>query len=319
MSVAEETLLDTSPMLAIWADLAPTVVRITQQHPHLASRLIAAPRSAYHSYAVYLRSAHGLDDRSLAAKLHDTDPRALLTNAKPGAPAAMYNALARAPMRVQPAGYYCRLADLLLSRVAPVVLAANEITSQTLSFASVLLRLDPLVADAHALLGWDTSRARVLADALLLLRHHGLLEADAEAARALRHTKRENLEDFLRHRLRRGHSPIRLPAICGLRQIQSVRELHAVARRRKNCLADVLTHAVDLVAGRAVFLDDGEGGGLAKVDVISDGLFTISEVEAVDTEAFRARVVSELRRAGVAVLETGPGSYQWRFAFAVLD
>jgi hypothetical protein len=308
--------MEHAPMLAdIWTDLSSDVLALVQQHPRLWFRLMAAGKSQFHAYVIWLRmAARDKDEQVVACHLYDNHPRDLIAEVLPDVDHRFWRLLAKLPPRALEHRHYLRLERLAKTPVVAAMLSADDLRPQHLSFYDGIKDLDPLVIEANQVLDLRIDFAHMLHSGLAILRKYKLLEADEQAAKILRSIKkRKGLQQFLLRRLGKIEvSTPEMPTDSPLKPISNLNNLIREAQAFRNCIRWNASYWSSLVSGRTLFFVwKSEPKAIMEVEVLLPGLITITEIKGVKNEDISEdtynRVIAEFQRINWSVLPCGYG------------
>jgi hypothetical protein len=284
-------------------------------NPLLLQRVAYAPRPAIHAMGAFLHlSAEALrPDATIAATLHERDPRDLLRCAIPNAPPKLFRALDRAGDHVRERSFYERLGVLCATPLAETLLSGGPLNDARLHWAEALLSADPAVLQLRAVLAPRTSDIEAIDILVAFLRAHDAFQEDD-----LGLPNGAGLPAVVR-RFQTALDRIEAPSpgfelTTPFRIVRTVRELREAGKLLKNCLSDVRSHGAEhwfrLASGSAVYVVSDAPLMLSVIQQVAPGLWVLESLEGPENDLVepgtKELLVNAIRSAGVGLVRQTP-------------
>lgn len=314
--------MEKAPMLAAWDDLSPVVLALMQAERQLYQRLVCAPPRAFHCYAIFLRLADDVrqkSDKELAQRMYHENPLDLVREVFPHTGPDLLRLLGRLQPRAWQAHEYLDLEQALHnSNGRDSLLAEGLVGFVTPALVKNILQLHNLpilVATVAPKLGYDIARARDFCLMVEIMQSYGVLEPEAKAAAILRKVRPDRLSTFVQRRLARIKAPpfpVVLPS--NFRLLETVSEVRAAGHRYRNCLADHYGNWRDYITGRLRILEWlGKETAILAVRHYLGELWVVDHVAGAKNERV-SRETSEamfaaLRSTGLCFMDAKTATY----------
>jgi hypothetical protein len=306
---------DNAPLRRTYGPLAARIARLIGIRPGLARRLFCAPTRVTHAIGAFLHLAAPADDDELARRLDEADPRVLLREVFPDASPRLFRTLDRLGDAVRSADVYRRVGAISVGPHSEALFASNaDVDDRLLQHLEGLAEADEAIRLLPARLLVDPAAIAAVGSVLALLRAHGrnpaVVLADLPSRARLNSVEK---------RLREAVSTIEGPPLTvsppsGFQHVMTVRELRAIGRNMKLCVAAPMhsgaEHWLRLLSGRSVYLICTEPVALIELRQVGPNLWQIGEARReanrVVVPSMRKAITTKLRKAGWLLIETDP-------------
>jgi hypothetical protein len=304
-----------APGLLALGPLAHRVARRISDRPELARTILCAPRRALHVYGALLHAAGERDDAQSVERILHEDPRAILRDILPSAPARLYRALDRGPDRVQDAVFYGRVHAASFGPFASLLFdGGSKIDRRLLDWIDDLATMDPAIQRLPHKLIATPAVARSAGAVLRVLRAHGADVDLGDLGPAA--TVQAVLRRLVRTLDRLPAPKVPFPLPDDMRAVADISDLRDLGRQWGLCVAGPMhrgaEHWLRLLDGTSVYLasTDPLQPMLVELRSIAPGLWSMAEATGLGSRPLTPGAERALRyklaAVGIALVDKPP-------------